>query len=239
MHTISQAHTETEFARNPVLFVDLARRWAAGGPAPEDFHECWLKEMTRPFLHNPTEAREALWGVLSFPERVRGLGWLNKMGLLQELLPCWSGDKERRDRRLQSVEELHLERWAKGMTAEAMTAVNSFMDKRLDGGLNRWALTGLSCLLLTGDDPANEHCLAVERDLTALGASPDEVLTVVATCRDYPDTYELLVRSSAAGRLNLVAIIACLSSLFAYPSLADETRVEAIRRADIWIRGQS
>ncbi len=231
--------SERDYLRNPALFVELAHRWAAGGPAPERQHEEWLKELTRPFLRTPAEARDALWGVLSYPERGRGLVWLDRMGLLHELFPCWVGERERRNRRLQSVEELHLERWAGGLSNESLNRIGKRMEEKIDGRLNRWALAGLACLLLTGDTPALEHMTGVERDMTILGATPAEINVILGCCKEYPKAYQFLVQGNRPeNRLDLMTIAVCLSSLFAYPNLNDEQRKLAVSRADDLVRAQ-
>src|SRR5512141_1339624 len=113
------ALSEADFRAHPALFVELAHEWAAGGSAPEYRYERCLADLPRPLFPDPIAAREALWGLLSYPERGRALAWLDKMGILEEMIPAWGGNAVRRALRLSAVEEVHRERWAAGMDSLA------------------------------------------------------------------------------------------------------------------------
>jgi hypothetical protein len=230
-------HTPTDFARNPVLFVELAHAWAAGGPAPAVEYEEMLTELTRPCFKTPSVAREQLWGVLSFPQRGRALVWLDKVGLLRELFPSWSRERERRKKRLNACEQVHVERWAEGLSDKSLRTINTQLDKPIGGGLSGWAVASLAALLLTGDVPSVEHAALVDHDLTKLGASPAEREAVRETILAYPPLYQTLTLDHPVTRtFTALTAVTTLSSLFAYENITDEQRRTAIARCEALFR---
>jgi len=216
--------TEAEFRDNPVLFVELAREWAAGGPEPTKEHTEWLQALPRPLIVKPASARDALWGVLSYPERARSLTWLDRAGILEELLPAWGGDYFRQALRLQAVEEVHLERWGAGLSKSSFEWLCVYQDQKADGRLGGWALTGLATLLLAGDEPANTFAVRVQQDLKALGASEGERERVLTAIREYPELYDALMTSTTPSRnFSPTAVVATLSTLFVIPRIPEDT----------------
>jgi hypothetical protein len=224
---------KADFLNNPVYFVELAREWAEGGPAPSQDHASWLEGLSRPVFAKPALARQALWGVLSYPARGRALSWLNELGLLQELLPCWDGSPARRAFRLKAAEELHLERWASLLSATAFDWLCVYQDQRVEGRLSGWAITGLTTLLLTGDDDTDSFATRVEHDLKKLGAHSGEYGRIVAAIREYPALiHDLMQGKTGHGSFSPNGIIAALCTAWAMPGLSDDERTRATVLAD-------
>jgi hypothetical protein len=212
--------TEADFRDNPVLFVELAREWAAGGPEPTKEHTEWLRKLPRPLIAIPASARDALWGVLSYPERARSLSWLDRAGILEELLPAWSGDYFRQALRLQAVEEVHLERWSVGLSKSSFEWLCVYQDEKADGRLGGWALTGLATLLLAGDEPAPSFAARVQRDLKALGASDGERERVLTAIREFPDLFDAMMTCTLPARnFSPTTVVAALSTLLVMPQI--------------------
>jgi len=222
-----------DFRDNPILFVELAHQWAAGGPMPEPEHEAWLRELPRPVISNPSLARAALWGALSYPLRARSLTWLDHVGLLTEMIPAWDGDPARRAMRLQAVEEVHLERWSSGLSNTASDWLSVYEDQKVDGRLGGWAMTGLTTLLLIGDAPADAHAAHVEKDLRKLGANEGERDRVVTAIREYTELYHTITTCAPpAHTFSPTGIVAVLSSLMLEPGVSEVTLAHWITCAD-------
>jgi hypothetical protein len=225
--------SEADFRDNPVLFVELARNWAAGGPPPDPEHEEWLRQCPRPLIVRPAAAREALWAVLACPERARALAWLDRAGILEEILPSWSGDYFRQSLRLQAVEQVHLEPWAEGLSETAYDWLCVYEDQLVDGRLSGWALTGLATLLLSGDEPADAFATRVAKDLKALGATAAERERVAVAIREYPELYDAILSCTVPSRsFSPVGIVATLSTLWVIPDLNMDLRLRAAQCAD-------
>ncbi len=217
------ALTETDFNKNPVLFVELVRRWAEGGAEPQPHHVEWLRQMPRPLIALPATAREALWGILSCPERARALSWLDRAGILEEIIPSWAGDYFRQALRLQAVEEVHLEHWAEGFSEAAFDWLCVYQDQQVDGRLNGWALTGLATLLLAGDEPPFSYATRVTMDLKALGAKDGERDRIITAILEYPDFYDAIASCRPPARLfSPTTIIATLATLAVIPHVAED-----------------
>jgi hypothetical protein len=224
---------KADFRDNPILFVELAHEWAAGGPMPEPDIEAWLREWPRPVISKPAAAREALWGALSYPERGRSLAWLDKTGLLQELIPAWDGNPLRRALRLKAVEEVHLERWAGDLSNTAFDWLSVYQDQKVDGRLGGWAMSGLATLLLVGDHPPDVHAARVANDLNSLGANEGERERVVTAIREYPELYRTITTCTPPSRtFSPTGIVAVLSSLMIEPGVSADTRSRWISCGD-------
>jgi hypothetical protein len=234
MQNMTFDRTEAEFRENPVLFVELVHDWSAGGSMPASHHESWLRQLPRPIIATPSMAREALWGALSYPERARSLAWLHRMGILEELLPSWAGDETRQALRMNAVEEVHLERWAEGLSKPAFDWLCVNFDQKVENRLGGWALTGLATLLLTGDEPADSFALRVEADLKQLGAKPGECERVVTAIREFPLLEEAL-RTNHLPPQNFspTGIVAAISTLFAQPGHSEDRFTQAIKGCDL------
>jgi hypothetical protein len=228
-----QALTEVEFLSNPVLFVELVHAWAAGEAAPTAEQEQWLSRMDRPVIIRPADARTALWGCLSYPERGRSLAWLDRYGLLDELIPSWSGDSHRQGLRIQAVEEVHLEHWSRNLSKTSFDWLCVYMDQKVDGRLGGWALTGLAALLLSGDEPAGNFASRVAADLKALGASAGERERVVMAIREYPGLYDAIMSGQLPkNSCSPTAVIATISTVFVIPRISTELCDRASQFAD-------
>jgi hypothetical protein len=224
---------DAEFRDNPVLFVELAHAWAAGTDQPEARHEALIKKLPRPLISKPASARDALWGVLSYPERGRSLAWLDRIGVLEELIPSWGGDAKRRAFRMKAVEEVHLERWESGISKTAFEWLCVYEDQKVDGRLGGWALTGLSTLLLTGDEPAETFAARVDHDLKTLGAKLGERERVTSAIREYPAAYEAMLTCKPAPRpVSPTAIVATICSIFAMTESDVKSRDSSVKCAD-------
>ncbi|HEY3295213.1 MAG TPA: hypothetical protein VGL38_07230 [bacterium] len=222
-----------DFRDNPILFVELAHEWAAGGPRPEPQYEAWLRELPRPIISKPALAREALWGTLSYPQRAQSLEWLDSVGLLQEILPVWDGDPLRRALRLQAADEVRRERWSGGLSDTAFDWLSVYQDQRVDGRLGGWAMSGLTTLLLIGDNPPDIHAARVAADLKTLGANDGERERVLTAIREAPELFRTITTCSTPARtFSPTVIVAVLSSLMIEPDISEETMHRWITCAD-------
>lgn len=225
---------ESEFRTNPVRFVELARDWAAGGQPPADRHEEWLRSLPRRRIRRPDTAREALWEILSVPERGRALSWLDKVGLLEEIIPIWYGDPALRARHLQAVEEVHLERWAQGLSKRALQKLNAIMDQRVDGRLSGWGLTALATLLLESNGYTERYHERLNEELRELGATDGERMRVLTAIIEYPYLHIAFTKDGEYAESNFspTTIVAALSTQFADENVTDEQRRRAVHLAD-------
>ncbi len=225
---------EAAFRENPVMFVELAHQWAAGGERPSERHEAWLESLPRRRIRQPDLARESLWGVLSYPERGRALAWLDKMGLIEELIPIWLGDARKRDLHLRAVEEVHLERWAKGLSKTVLSKLNAFMDQKVDGRLNGWALTSLATLLLESNGYTERYGERLNEELRELGATEAERMRVMTAVIEYPYLHVALTkeRNHADVKYSPTTIVATLATLYADRSVTDQQRSRAMTLTD-------
>jgi hypothetical protein len=176
------------------LYMNEPWRWVLIGQRmaedtsfePDENLENALQGQQSPRIANPSDARDALWGLLDQPERARGLRWLDKQSLLSELLPCWSGNGSRRRLRLNATEEVHRENWKEGLEPDVFKAICDNHDVHIDGRLDRWALTAFATLLAGGDtENQSSWTKMVRRDLHTLGASEAEIVWIENIVRDY------------------------------------------------------
>jgi hypothetical protein len=225
---------EAAYRENPVMFVELARDWASGGEPPTSRHEAWLKSLPRRRIRQPEMAREALWGLLTFPERGRALAWLDKMGLIEELIPIWLGDVKLRALRLRAVEEVHREHWAKGLSKAALNRLNAFMDQKVDGRLNGWGLTSLATLVLESNGYTERYNERLNEEMRELGATEAERMSVMTAVIEYPFLHVALTKDGeyAASKFSPTTVIAALSTLFADEKITDGQRTRAVKLAD-------
>ena len=225
---------EVAFRDNPVLFVEVARDWAAGGNAPTPAHEAWLRELPVRRIREPKAARAALWEVLSYPERGRAIAWLDRTGLLEEIFPIWYGEARLRELRLKAVEEVHLERWAKGLSKLALNRLNKYMDQRIDNQLNGWALASLATLLLESNGYTERYGERLNEELRELGATDNERMRVLTAVIENPFLQVAFARESeyAEQKFSPTTIVAVLATLFADERATSEQRAQAMRLAD-------
>ena len=225
---------EQAFRDHPARFVELARDWAAGGNAPTSEHEAWLRELPVRRIREPQLAREALWELLSYPERGRALACLDKTALLEEIIPIWYGNKDLRALRLQAVEELHLERWAKGLSKSALNRLNAYMDQRVEKRLSGWALAALATLLLESNGYTERYSERLNEELRELGATDGERMRVLTAVIEYPFLNVAFRRNGeyAEQKFSPTTIVAALSTLFADSRAKDELRNKAVQLAE-------
>ncbi|MBD3166799.1 hypothetical protein GF324_09385 [bacterium] len=186
MSDISRESLEL-YRKEPWRWILIGQRMAEDPSfEPGEMIQDAIGESDRPRILDPAEGRDALWGLLAQPERARGLRWLDKQGLLSELIPCWDGNGRRRRLRLNAVEEVHLEHWKEGLDEKVFKAICDNHDVHIDGRLDRWALTAFATLL-AGGDTENQASWAkmVRRDLHKLGASEAEIVWIESIVRDY------------------------------------------------------
>jgi hypothetical protein len=184
-------------------------------------------------------ARPALWELLSYPERGRALAWLDKVRLLEEIIPIWYGNMEQRLLHLRAVEELHLERWAKGLSKPALNNLNAHMDKSVDKRTNGWALAALATLLLESNGFTGRYGERLNEELKELGATDAERMRVLTAVIENP-FLNVAFRTSGAyseQKFSPTTIVAALSTLFADPRAKEELRVKAVQLAD-WMLTQ-
>jgi len=230
---------EAAYRDNPVMFVELARNWASGGEPPTKQNEAWLQSLPRRRIRQPEMARDALWGVLSAPERGRALAWLDKMGLIEELIPIWLGDAKLRALRLRAVEEVHRERWAKSLSKAALNRLNAFMDQKVDGRLNGWALASLATLALGSNGYTERYNERLNEELRELGATEAERMRVMTAVIEYPFLHVAFTKDGeyAESKFSPTTIVAALSTRFADEKVSEEDRERAVKRADELMTG--
>ncbi len=225
---------ESAFKNNPLRFLELARDWAAGGNSPMPEQEAWLRELPVRRIRRPEEARAVVWDLLSHSERGRALAWLDKVGLLEEIIPIWFGGAELRALRLRAVEEVHKERWAEKLSKKAFSRLNAAMDERTDGGLSGWGLTALATLLLESNGYTERYGERLNEELRELGATDAERMKILTATIEYPFLHIALTHASETieQKFSPVTIVAALSTLYADDRAANDLRVRAVQRAD-------
>ena len=225
---------EAEFRNNPVKFVELAKDWAQGGEAPTTEHEAWLTAIPKRRIRQPDAAREALWGILSAPERGRALAWLDRIGLLEELIPIWYGEAVPRDLHLRAVEEVHVEHWAKGLSKRALQKLNSYMDRRVDSRLNGWALAALATLIIESNGYTQRYNERLNEELRELGATDSERMRLMTAVIEYPFLRVAFAKNGeySESSFSPTTVVAALSTLFADKTVPDERRNHAVGLAD-------
>jgi len=217
-------------------FFAAAANWSAGGDTPPRDLIGAVAALEPPRIEHPAEARDELWRILSYPERGRALAVLNAVDLLVELFPSWVTEIEEQDRALRAVEEVHLERWAEGLSESAFQRLCAHHDARVDNRLNGWALTALATLLCRQDGDAAVFISELQLDLAALEVTEGEQARLTGIVTEFPTVYARI----AAGehdRYKVIpgSIIAALAHLLA-ESQNQEQISGAIAAADRWLR---
>ncbi len=198
----------------PWRWIELTLGVTKGEFTPPDALMQLLESLPRPVIPIPADAREPFWKILAQPNRAKGLRWLDEHGLLGELLPCWNGNDVRRERRLKSVEQIHLEVWRKGLSDSAISEIVDSHEVAVDGRLNRWALTALATLL-SGGDTENQLSWTkmVRRDLHALGATEAEMIWVESIVSGINQALQFLQGDHEEAEITPALAVACLSTL--------------------------
>lgn len=225
---------EIEFKNNPLRFLELVRDWAAGGNPPMPEQEVWLGELPVRRIRQPESARAVLWDLLAYPERGRALAWLDRVGLLEEIIPIWFGDAKLRALRLRAVEEMHKEQWAEQLSKKALSRLNAAMNERTDGGLSGWGLAALATLLLESNGYTGRYGERLNEELRELGATDAERMKILTAIIEYPFLHIALTRASETieQKFSAVTMVAALSTLYADDRVANDVRVRAAERAD-------
>lgn len=219
-----------EHVKNPARFIGAALRLGEREQPVAAELERELAEAPRPVFSDPSEAREELWALLALPRRDLGLRWLDKHGLLAELIPCWDGNASRRTFRLDAVEQVHREVWREGLDDDVFKAICDTHDVVVDRRLNRWALTALATMLAGGDieDPRNWASF-VRRDLHQLGATEAEIVWVTGIIHNINPAILYLRGEDVKLDLRPELVVAGLSTL----SLSEPDRLAlAVERAN-------
>src|SRR3990172_239374 len=99
------------YKKEPWRFLEYALQQTVTNEKPPEALVTYLKGAVHPVIPNPASARDLLWELLSQKYRHKGLIWLDLTGLLDDILPCWTGNVSRRKLRLNAVEQVHLEAW--------------------------------------------------------------------------------------------------------------------------------
>ncbi len=219
------------YQKDPVLWITLARILAENpdSQAPPHLVDA-LATAPRPIIRDPHACRKEFWGILAAPHRHLGIGWLDKHGLLEELIPCWRGNPVRRVLRLNALEQVHLEAWKTGLGSKAFKAIADVHEIVVDRRLNRWALTALGTLF-AGGDTENQRSWArmVRHDLHELGATEAELVWVDRIVRDINPALLYLRGHNPGYELRPEQAVAGLSTL---QVTEPEIMANAAKRAD-------
>ena len=217
-------------------FLESAVGWAAGGDAPTRDLVGIVSELSVPRISKPEEARDYLWQILSYPERGRALAMLNAVDLVIEIIPSWTAYINVQDLRLAAVEEVHLERWANGLSEAAFNRICRFHDTSVDGRLNGWALTALAALLIHEGENVAGYISSLRMDFTALEATDGEVERIIAILAEYPVVLAALAKGEHKTFKVLPAtLIVTLATMFADDRFTEEQTGAAILAADKWL----
>jgi hypothetical protein len=217
-------------------FLDSAVAYAAGEEAPPRDLIGEVSELPLPRILNPANARDALWQILSYPERARALAILNAVDLIIEIVPSWTAYMAVQDIRLAAVEEVHKERWADGLSEIAFNKICSFHDAPVDGRLNGWALTSLATLLVHEAETIAGYLSSLRMDFSALEATDGEVERIMAILTEFSVVQAALAKGEDKSFKVLPAtIVSVLATMFADEKYTTEQTTAAIQAADRWL----
>ena len=217
-------------------FLESAVAYAAGEAAPSRELIAEVSELSLPRIIRPSDARDALWRILSFPERGRALAVLNAVDLILEIIPSWSTYMAVQEFRLAAVEEIHKERWADGLSETAFSKICSFHDAAVDNRLNGWALTSLATLLVHEAENIAGYLSSLRMDFSVFEAMDGEVERVVAILTEFPLVLTALAKGEEKSFKVLPAtLVSVLATMFADERFTDEQTAAAIQAADRWL----
>lgn len=203
------------YLRQPWRWVEFAVELARGKPEPARAGLI-LNSLARPLIPEVWRAALAFRELLRHPHRDRGLRWLDRHSLLEEIIPCWSRSPEWRAERLDAVEHVHLEAWREGLSPAAFQILADAHSLVLADGLNCWALTALATLLADpGDKSPRSWAASVEYCLRQLGFAPSEIEWVTEIVKHHSTLMGHLIGGSAPSTLNPGGAVCALSSLCA------------------------
>ncbi len=217
-------------------FLECTVAHAQGGDVPPRDLIGEVAELEAPLLPKPSDAREYLWKILSFPERGRALAILNAVDLVEEFLPSWTAYTDVRDLRLAAVEQVHLERWADGLGEWAFGKICRFHDAGVDERLNGWALTALATLLVHDNEQIAGYVSSLRLDLTQLDATDGEIERVISIVTEFPLVHKALKEGEHKSFSVLPGtLIAVLATMLADQDNTKEQIDSAIKAADRWL----
>ncbi len=203
-----------ELQQEPWRWISIAAAIANDGYVPDEKLETALMSLDAPRVQRDTRSCEELWSVMQSTNRVNGLRWLDKTGLLGELLPCWNGLASRRKLRLDAVEMVHKESWKDDLKDEVYRAICDDLEVIVDSRLDRWALTALATLL-AGGDTENQSLWTkeVRRNLFELSATESEITFVETIVRDYRKGIRYLRKMAQECNCTNALAVTCLSTI--------------------------
>jgi hypothetical protein len=174
------------FKDEPWRLVEVALALAKDDVQPDEKLDIALRKLEEDPIRDLLSASTPFWEIMALPERDKGLRWLDHVGLLSNLLPCWGGNPARKKMRLNAVEQIHLETWNDDLDEDVVQHIREVHDTVIDGRLNGWALTALSTLL-AGGDTENQYFWAkmVRRQLHELGATEAEIVWIENIVAEY------------------------------------------------------
>lgn len=218
------------------LLLQHAVDYAKGEAVPPRDLIGQVAELDAPLLPNPADAREFLWQILSYPERGRALAILNAVELLGEFIPSWTAYTHVQDLRLAAVEQVHLERWADGLSEWPFSVICRFHDAGVDERMNGWALTALATLLVHDSEQIAGYVSSLRLDLTQLGATEGEIERVVSIVTEFPLVHSALQNGEYKNFKVLPGtIVAALATMLAAEGNTKEQIEAAVKAADRWL----
>ena len=231
--------TIEEIKKNPSLIVELARKLAesAGDETISAELVAQIKLLEHPVIPDRTTVRKLFWAILEQSHRHLGIQFLDEMGVLAELVPCWEGNGNRKNLRLKALENVHLEIWKPGISESVLNTICDVHDVVIDRRLNRWALTALATLL-AGGDTENQIIWAktVRRELHEFGATEAELVWIERLVREFNAALLFLRGTDGECTLRPEHVVACISTL----AVTEPEKVAmAVERADKALSGST
>ncbi len=219
-----------KFKNSPNSWIETARQIAEGeGTVPADL-ELELEKLEPPFIPNPNDVRKEFWRILALSNSEAALRWLDKFGILGELLPCWGGLSVRRTIRLDAFANVSLGNWKDGLSDEVLGTIDDVNNIVVDRRLDRWSLTAFATLLAGGDtENQNAWAKSVRRDLHVFGATEAEIVWIERLVREFNPTLLYLRGEVEEYTIRPELAVACLSTL---KSTDPKKLKEAAKRAN-------
>ncbi len=139
-----------------------------------------------PGVDRPDTSREAFWELLTLSNRLKGIDFLHRIGMLERLLPCWGGNSTRQQLRLRALREYENLTWRPLLDEAANRCIDAAHEVEVEGRIARWGLTALA-ILLAGGDTENQQMWTkrVRRCLHDLGATEAEIVWIEGIVSEY------------------------------------------------------
>jgi len=177
---------QADFKKLPEKWIDLARELASGNI--QDDHSLFseIAELEIPSIEKLRPVRKSFWALLAEDNFFVGLRWLDKIGMLDIILPCWSGNGVRRKLRLNALENYAKEPWKKFFDDSVMKNITDIHEVIVDRRLKRWSLTAIA-IMFAGGDTENQNSWAkmTRRDLHEFGATEAELVWIERIIREF------------------------------------------------------